>query len=57
MKVTRSQTRINQVNGVVFYDYFAELNVCHINCHNEVKHSGLESTLNSIRCKYCLIKE
>ena len=25
-------------------------------CHNEVKHSGLESTLNRIRYKYCLIK-
>ena len=26
-------------------------------CHNEVKHSGLESTFKRIRCKYWLIRE
>ena len=34
--------------------YFTELVV--LKCHNEVKHSGLESTLNRIRCKYWLIR-
>ena len=60
----RSQTRINQIKGVVLQEsqpillrsnsYFTELVV--LKCHNEVKHSGLESTLNRIRCKYWLIR-
>ena len=62
--ILRSQTRINQIKGVVLQEsqpillrsnsYFTELVV--LKCHNEVKHSGLESTLNRIRCKYWLIK-
>ena len=34
--------------------YFTENIV--LKCHNEVKHLGLERTLNKIRCKYWLIK-
>ena len=34
--------------------YFTETIV--LKCHNEVKHLGLESTLNKIRYKYWLIK-
>ena len=62
--ILRSQTRINQIKGVVLQEsqpillrsnsYFTELVV--LKCHNEVKHSGLESTLNRIRCKYWLIR-
>ena len=60
--ILRSQTRINQIKGVVLQEsqpillrsnsYFTELVV--LKCHNEVKHSGLESTLNRIRWKYWL---
>ena len=62
--ILRSQTRINQIKGVVLEEiqpillrsnsYFTELIV--LKWHNEVKHSGLESTLNRIRCKYWLIR-
>ena len=57
--ILRSQTRINQLKGAVLQEsqpillrsnsYFMELL---LKCHNEVKHSGLERTLNRIRCKY-----
>ena len=63
--ILRSQTCINQIKCVVLEEiqpvllrsnsYFTELIV--LKCHNEVKHSGLESTLNRIRCKYWLIRE
>ena len=62
--ILRSQTRINQMKGVVLQEsepillrsnsYFTELIV--LKCHNEGKHSGLETTLNRIRWKYWLIK-
>ena len=62
--ILRSQTRINQIKGVVLQEnqpillrsnsYFTELIV--LKCHNEVKRSGLESTLNRIRSNYWLIK-
>ena len=58
--ILRSQTRINQTKCVVLQEsqpillrsnsYFTELAV--LKCHNKVKLSGLESTLNRIRCKY-----
>ena len=54
--VLRSQTRINQIKGVVLLEnqpillrsnsYFTELIV--LKCHNEVKRSGLESTLTEL---------
>ena len=62
--ILRSQTRMNQIKGVALQEsqpillrsnsYFTKLAV--LKCHNEVKHSGLESTLNRIRCKYWLIR-
>ena len=59
-----SQTRINQIKGQIVLQesqpiplrsnsYFTEFTV--LKCH-EVKHSGLESTLNRTRCKYWLIR-
>ena len=62
--ILRSQARINQIKGVVLQEcqpillrsnsYFTELIV--LKCHDKVKHSGLVSTLNRIRCKYWLIR-
>ena len=62
--ILRSQTRVNQIKGVVLPEsqpmllrsnsYYTELIV--LKCHNEVKHLGLESTLNRIRCKHWLIR-
>ena len=34
--------------------YFTELII--LKCHDDVNHSGLESTLNRIRCSYLLVK-
>ena len=54
--ILKSQTRINQIKSVVLQEsqlillrsssYFTDFIV--LKCHNEVKHSGLESTLNRL---------
>ena len=55
--ISSSQTRMNQIKGVVLQEshpvllrwnsYFTELIV--LKCLKEVKHSGLDNTLNRIR--------
>ena len=62
--ILRSQTRVNKIKGVALPEsqpilirsnsYYTEFVV--LKCHNEVKHLGLESTLNRIRCKHWLIR-
>ena len=62
--ILRSETRINQIKGVVLQEsqsillrsnsYFRELIV--LKCDNEVNYSGLESTFNRTIWKYWLIK-
>ena len=62
--ILRSETRINQIKGVVLQEsqsillrsnsYFRELIV--LKCDNEVNYSGLESTFDRTIWKYWLIK-
>ena len=62
--ILRSETRINQIKGVVLQEsqsillrsnsYFRELIV--LKCDNEVNYSGLESTFDRTMWKYWLIK-
>ena len=62
--ILRSETRINQIKGVVLQEsqsilfksnsYFRKLIV--LKCDNEVNYSGLESTFDRTIWKYWLIK-